>query len=220
LITIFALSSAIYLALFYKNSKNEIVKSPKLKINKNDSISSKNDINKSDETLDQEKINENFVEEEYGFQEYRVIANDAFLRNQPLISENSKAQKIIFGDRLFLRLEDIKNGFAKVYFTMPKNYTKPTEQAYYITESVLINQYEFENYEANFSLAPFSGLASKVKKIILNEIYNDGTSYNLTQNQERAKTAIAYGDYDKDGTTDVAVVMDNNEKQISRLLIF
>ncbi len=65
----------------------------------------------------------------------------------------------------------------------------------------------------------FAKLASKTKKLITDNNYSNSTSYSLTQNADRAKYAISYGDFDGDKITDVAVVLDNNEKQTSRLLI-
>ena len=41
----------------------------------------------------------------------------------------------------------------------------------------------------------------------------------MTQNAERAKNVLSYGDYDKDGIADIAIVLDNTEEHISRLLL-
>lgn len=70
-----------------------------------------------------------------------------------------------------------------------------------------------------FSLPPFNNLDAETKNLLLSENHSEGTRYELTQNTERAWSTICYGDFDADGQEDVAIVMDNNEKQSSRLLI-
>lgn len=71
----------------------------------------------------------------------------------------------------------------------------------------------------DFSHSPFSSLDTKTKKLLRSQNYSDGTTYAITRHAERAPSTICYGDFDADGYKDVAIVMDNEDKQCSRLLI-
>lgn len=148
-----------------------------------------------------------------------VISNEAYLRNAPSASDATMVRSLKFGERVYVLNEQAVNGYTKVYLSKPTNAKMPQEQEYYLTESVVVSQYQFDEYKKFFSIAPFSTLASKTKKLILDEDSSNGTSYELTQNSDRAKYALSYGDFDKDGLMDVAIVLDNNEKQTSRLLV-
>lgn len=160
--------------------------------------------------------------DEYGeeyepYSENYVIANEAFVRTSPSESASKLSTNLKFGDRLIVDNSYNSGKYAKVYFTQP---TKSAPQtAYYVTDYVLTYQGEFDEFKKYFSLKPFAGLAVKTKKLILDNDYSNSRSYQLTQNLERSKSALAYGDYDNDGIQDVAVVLDNNEDQYSRLLI-
>ncbi len=144
-----------------------------------------------------------------------VIANDAYLRTAP--STSSQAGTLKFGDAVYVDNSKSEGQYATVYLSKPDN-TNMSQQ-YYVTSSVLVSHYEFEQYKKSFSLPQFAKLASKTKKLITDNNYSNSTSYSLTQNADRAKYSISYGDFDGDKITDVAVVLDNNEKQTSRLLI-
>lgn len=160
--------------------------------------------------------------EDEGYEPYTesyVISNEAFLRSVPNANDDSKVQSLKFGERVYRDNRESPNGYAKVYLSDPGSGKTTTSQPYYLTESVVVSTYEFNDFKKYFSLAPFSGLASKTKKLILDEDYSDGTDYEITQNGDRAKSTLAYGDFDQDGLGDVAIVLDNNEKQTSRLLI-
>lgn len=173
--------------------------------------------------VDSAKVTDDESEyDEEGYEPYTesyVISNEAFLRSAPNANDDTKVQSLKFGERVYKENQEPTNGYSKVYLTNPGSAKNTTAQAYYLTESVVVSQYQFDEFKKYFSLAPFSGLASKTKKLILDEDYSDGTDYEITQNGDRAKSTLAYGDFDKDGLMDVAIVLDNNEKQTSRLLI-
>lgn len=125
--------------------------------------------------------------------------------------------KLNFGDKVYV--DDSKSDEITKIVYLKNPYTDPNAQKYSMNAGQFISSYRFEEYRNNFSLSPFSELASGVKKIILDENSYDGNHYNVTQNAERAKSSVAFGDFDGDGLRDVAIIMDNNEKQICRLLI-
>ncbi len=166
--------------------------------------------------------NEYEGEEEYyePYTESYIIANEAFLRSAPNLDATSKVKSLHFGDKLYVKDFYNTNGdFYKVYLTKPVNEDNPSEQGYYISNTTVVEGYSFDEFKKSFSLDPFSGLDSKVKKLILDEDYYDGKKYDVSQNSDRVKTAICFGDFDQDGIKDIAVALDNNEKQQSRLLI-
>lgn len=138
---------------------------------------------------------------------YRVIghARDLIARN------------LQFGDKVWVD-EDQSEEAYKVVLARPVA-NSSSRSTFRLNSDLLIEEYRFDKYKTNFSLAPFTTLSSGVKKILLDDNYSDGNSYTLTQNEARSKSSVAFGDFDEDGIQDVAVIMDNNEKQISRLLI-
>jgi hypothetical protein len=88
-----------------------------------------------------------------------------------------------------------------------------------IPDSTGMNQADTDQREQDFFRPPFDSLDIETKKIILSESYIDGTSYQITSDAERALSVICYGDFNADGRKDVAIVIDNDEKQSCRLLI-
>lgn len=144
------------------------------------------------------------------------IANEAYLRTAPS-QEGAIAGKVGFGSRVWVDYSaSPPSGYKKVYATDP---TQATGPSYYVADYVLTSSGEFEDFKKYFSLPPFSGIGTKVKRLILENDYASNVQYEITQNAERAKKTFAYGDFDSDGLTDLAVVLDNNENQESRLLI-
>ncbi|MFN3019887.1 hypothetical protein ACK1KB_02725 [Chryseobacterium sp. TY3] len=151
------------------------------------------------------------------YTENYVIAKDANLRDAPNAQTSNIAGNLKFGQRLFVDNKYENPTFAKVYLEKPvKNLVS---QPYYMLKSNVVEYYNFDDYRKSFSLGKFSELEARVKRLILDNKYNDGTTYSLTQNSDRAKNTLSYGDFDADGQADVAVILDNNEKQSSRLLI-
>lgn len=170
-----------------------------------------------------EKLQED-AEYEYEGEEYEpysqnyVIANEAMIRTAPSETAATTANRLKFGDKVYVDNSYEGTGnYSKVYFSPPgKN---KTQTPYYVTSYVLTYEGNFEEFKKYFSLKPFASLATKTKRLILDNNYSNSRRYELTQNLERSKSAISYGDFDNDGIQDVAVLMDNNEDQYSRLLI-
>ncbi|PSK91623.1 hypothetical protein [Taibaiella chishuiensis] len=146
-------------------------------------------------------------EEESPYSEYRVVANSIVL----------PGAKLLFGDKVFA--DERKSGSTRKIILLKNPYRYPGGTAYQVNPGSLIEEYRFEEYKNNFSLAPFSELSPAVKSVLLAENYSDGNKYSITQNAERAGVCLATGDFDGDGMKDIAVLMDNNEKQVCRLLI-
>jgi len=123
-----------------------------------------------------------------------------------------------FGDEMWVDEDQSKEAYKVVLGQSSVDRNQPS--TFRVNADLLIEKYRFEKYKTNFSLPAFTVLPSGVKKILLDDQYSDGNTYSLTQNEARSRSSIAFGDFDEDGILDVAVMMDNNEKQISRLLIF
>lgn len=127
------------------------------------------------------------------------------------------ARNLQFGDKVWVDDDQSEEAY-KVVLARPVANSN-SRSTFRLNSDLLIEEYRFDKYKTNFSLAPFTTLSSGVKKILLDDNYSDGNAYSLTQNEARSKSSVAFGDFDEDGILDVAVIMDNNEKQISRLLI-
>ncbi|MFD2598445.1 hypothetical protein ACFSQ3_05720 [Sphingobacterium corticis] len=138
---------------------------------------------------------------------YRIIGH----------SDDLTARNLRFGDKVWVDDNQSDESHKAVLMGAARN--QGSNSLIRLNADLLIEEYRFEKYKTNFSLAPFATLSSGVKKILLDDNYSDGNTYSLTQNEARAKSAVAFGDFDEDGLEDVAVIIDNNEKQISRLLI-
>lgn len=190
--------------IFFRKSEPVPAKNPK-PLRKDSILAKRNDsLVKPKDTIDNNGAE---GEEESPYTEYQVIANTV-----PLSSG-----KLNFGDKVFV--DESKSDTDYKTITLQNPFQFPNAAKYRVNTSFFIESYRFDEYKTNFSLPPFSTLYTGVKKLLLNENYSDGNKYNITQNKERAKSCVAFGDFDGDGVRDVAVIMDNNEKQISRLLI-
>lgn len=122
-----------------------------------------------------------------------------------------------FGDKVFVN-ED-RSDAEKSFIYLRSSSGSFSKTPLLISSEILVPESQYEEYRQYFSLSPFSELDLKTKKLLLSENYSNGTTYSITQNAERAKSTICFGDFDADGKKDVAVITDNNEKQKSRLLI-
>lgn len=184
-----------------ENSSPKITKTDSI-VNKNDSLNGKI---KSDSLTTTNT--ENYDEEGESYGSFVYVGNGQVLGNK----------QIKFGDILFVDYQKSSEDKKIVYLDNP--YEKRNLPAYNVNADNLIDESSFERYKNNFSLAPFITLPTSVKDLILENDYSDGNRYYITQNAERAKSTICYGDFDNDGLKDIAILMDNNEKQISRLLV-
>ena len=142
---------------------------------------------------------------------YKVISNTLTLPN---------GQKLNFGDEVYLDEEKSSSGNSIIYLNNPHKVPSTKQYPISVDDEVLIDSYSFTEFKNSFSLPPFSSLPPGVKKVILEaDGYHDGKTYNVTQNADRAKSTLSTGDFDGDGVKDYAVVLDDNENQVSRLVI-
>ena len=142
---------------------------------------------------------------------YKVISNTLTLPN---------GQKLNFGDEVYLDEEKSSSGNSIIYLNNPHKVPSTKQYPISVDDEVLIDSYSFTEFKNSFSLPPFSSLPPGVKKVILEaDGYHDGRTYNVTQNADRAKSTLSTGDFDGDGVKDYAVILGDNEGQVSRLVI-
>jgi hypothetical protein len=194
----------------------------------NDTIIKKDSLSKTEK----ESLEKNGFYAELNF----AVANKAYIRSAPNKAPNNIIDTLDFGQNFYVKnvygdegddtysdeslLEnERKNGFVAIYKTRPKKISdKPFG---YVSEKVIVSQYEFDNYKESFSLKEFSKLDVKIKKAIIQNSYFNSQSYTLTQNSQRAPYVLTMGDFDSDGTKEFAVILDNVENgAASSLLIF
>ena len=216
ILSLVLISFAIYLFTSKKEDKKEEIAEKTL--NK-DSISS-NLSNSSKDTLNVKMISDEGEDyEEYEkYTESYVIGSEVFLRDAPSKDAN-KVKSLFFGNKLYVKDYYDDKDYYTVYLTKPVNEKNPTEQSYYVLSSTIVTSDEFNQFKTSFSLDPYSKLDSKVKKLILDENYSESVNYEVSQNSDRVKNTICFGDFDQDNLRDVVVILDNNEKQYSRLLV-
>lgn len=208
---------------FFAQSCNDKVKT---EVNlKNDTLVTKVISDKDKEDLEKNGF---YAEEQY------VIANKAYLRNEP--SKSGKVlDSLFFGSKVYIKsvyydeyegnvaddtvLENERaNEYVAVYASKPK--TLSQKPIGYLLEKVLTFEYDFKTYKKYFSLPEFKKLETNIKKIINENSYLNGSQYYLTENAQKAPNAIAYGDFDSDGKKDFAVILDCVEKEQSLVLVF
>lgn len=190
---------------FVFSNKNEA----KDTVVKNDSLA----VKKDSTTINADSLkNSEGYDEESPYQSYSLISNAVSLPN---------GQKLKFGDRVFVHYENEGQEFKTAYLNDPTQYPSAKNNPVSLNENMIIPTYSFEDFKNNFSLAPYSALPSVMKKLLNeeNNKYIDGGNYKIAQNESRAKSTLASGDFDGDGIKDVAVILDDNERQYSRLLV-
>ena len=191
-----------YFVFFGKNKEAEKV------VSQNDSALVNKD---SAKVAKKDSLSGDYEDEYDPYTLYKVISNTLTLPN---------GQKLNFGDEVYLDEEKSSSGNSIIYLNNPHKVPSTKQYPISVDDEVLIDSYSFTEFKNSFSLPPFSSLPPGVKKVILEaDGYHDGRTYNVTQNADRAKSTLSTGDFDGDGVKDYAVILDDNEGQVSRLVI-
>ena len=191
-----------YFVFFGKNKEAEKV------VSQNDSALVNKD---SAKVAKKDSLSDEYEGEYDPYTLYKVISNTLTLPN---------GQKLNFGDEVYLDEEKSSSGNSIIYLNNPHKVPSTKQYPISVDDEVLIDSYSFTEFKNSFSLPPFSSLPPGVKKVILEaDGYHDGKTYNVTQNADRAKSTLSTGDFDGDGVKDYAVILDDNEGQVSRLVI-
>ena len=191
-----------YFVFFGKNKDAEKV------VSQNDSALVNKD---SAKVAKKDSLSGDYEDEYDPYTSYKVISNTLTLPN---------GQKLNFGDEVYLDEEKSSSGNSIIYLNNPHKVPSTKQYPISVDDEVLIDSYSFTEFKNSFSLPPFSSLPPGVKKVILEaDGYHDGRTYNVTQNADRAKSTLSTGDFDGDGVKDYAVILDDNEGQVSRLVI-
>ena len=191
-----------YFVFFSKNKDAEKV------VPQNDSVLVNKD---STKVAKKDSLSDEYDGEYDPYTSYKVISNTLTLPN---------GQKLNFGDEVYLDEEKSSSGNSIIYLNNPHKVPSTKQYPISVDDEVLIDSYSFTEFKNSFSLPPFSSLPPGVKKVILEaDGYHDGRTYNVTQNADRAKSTLSTGDFDGDGVKDYAVILDDNEGQVSRLVI-
>ena len=191
-----------YFVFFGKNKEAKKV------VPQNDSVLVNKD---SAKVAKKDSLSDEYDGEYDPYTSYKVISNTLTLPN---------GQKLNFGDEVYLDEEKSSSGNSIIYLNNPHKVPSTKQYPISVDDEVLIDSYSFTEFKNSFSLPPFSSLPPGVKKVILEaDGYHDGKTYNVTQNADRAKSTLSTGDFDGDGVKDYAVILDDNEGQVSRLVI-
>lgn len=154
--------------------------------------------------------NEEGEYDEPSYSEFRIISSSISLPS---------GQALKFGDKVYVHYEDYNKEDPTVFLENPDS--NPNAQKIILNKDMVIEDYSFSDFKNKFSLPPYNTLPSNIKKELLAQDgrYFNQSTYNITQNAERAKSTLASGDFDGDGIKDYAIILDDNENQNSRLII-
>lgn len=213
---------------FYLNRAEKQIKDREPLMTVNDTIAKSDSI--SSEQKDLLAKTGFYAEDSY------IIASKALIRRTPNVAKDNVIDSLKFGTKVYtkevyfdeeggnppgdeaLLADEKRGGFIAIYNSRPRKLSD--RPAGYISQEVIVSQYEFGIYKKKFSLKEFSHLDSKIKKIIIDNSYFENVSYYLTENSQRSPFVLCKGDYDADGLKDFSVILDNIEKEYSSILIF
>ncbi len=164
-----------------------------------------------------------------------VVREDAEVRRTPNIAKYNTLYKLRFGTKVYTKnidkenINDIdvdeslvnretKNGFVAIYSVKP--ITLSEKPVGYMAVEDIIEKSEFKNFKPKPEKSPPLVLPSDIQAVIESNLTIDGVAYQFIQDEERYNNSLSYGDYNDDGTTDFAIVLDNADQSESILLLY
>jgi len=183
---------------------------------------------------DSEMALNNDTLEKYGLTalENIVIKEDAEVRRTPNIARYNTLYVLKFGTKIYtksideenksnikidesLLARETKNGFVAIYAVKPiKLSEKPV--GYVAVEDIILKS-EFKNFKPQPKRIE---IEAPILAAIQSDLVVNGKTYKLIEDNKRFNNSIAYGDYNNDGATDFAVILDTEDNSDSVFLVY
>ncbi len=172
--------------------------------------------------------------EKYGLMaiENIVIKEDAEVRRTPNIARYNTLYELKFGTKIYTKSNDeenkynikidesllereTKNGFVAIYAVKP--ITLSEKPVGYVAVEDIILKSEFKNFKPQPKRVVIEAtiLAAIESNLVVN-----GITYKLIEDNKRYNNSITYGDYNNDGATDFAIILDTPDNADSVFLVF
>lgn len=168
-------------------------------------------------------------------QENFVVRDSAEVRRTPNVARYNTLYKLKFGTIVYTKNVDkehknnieidasllekeSRNGFVAVYSEKPL--TLSAVPVGYMAIGDIIEKSEFKNYRAQAGKAPALHIPDDIRSVIESHLNIDGVSYKLIQDPDRFNNSLSYGDYNNDGSTDFAIMLDRSDNTGSIILIY
>ena len=162
-----------------------------------------------------------------------IVAEPAKVRRTQNFAQNNTIYELKFGttiytkvidstslikvDKLILEREN-KKGFIAVYADKP---TRITDMPVgYISEEEFVAKKAFKNYKPEITVEEIVKIDIKFLDVIEANSTFDGIPYFLSDNAERVKNTLLFGDFNNDGIQDMAAIIDDIDVKKSGILIF
>lgn len=206
-----------------------------LKFPSRDNIITKTFLNTNEVEYDDAMISDkNDSLEKYGLCaiENIVIEESAKVRRTPNIARYNTLYELKFGTKIYTKTIDVenenhiytdkslveretRNGFVAIYAVKPIMLSeKPV--GYVAVEDIILKS-EFKNFKPQPKRI---AIDPPILAAIQNDLVVNGKTYKLIEDNKRFNNSIAYGDYNNDGATDFAIILDTEDNIDSVFLIY
>ncbi len=161
-----------------------------------------------------------------------IITDNAKVRRTPNVARFNTLYELKFGTKIYTKGIDmenenhsyvdaslvereIKNGFIAIYAVKPIRLAeKPV--GYVAIEDIILKS-EFKNFKPQPKRMEIDPL---VASALESNLTINGITYKFIEDNKRFNNSLAYGDYNNDGNTDFAIILDTEDNLDSILLVY
>lgn len=166
-------------------------------------------------------------------QENYIVAEVAKIRRTQNFAQNNTIYELKFGTTIYTKVIDStssinvdsaiiarenKKGFVAVYADKPTRITDLPVG--FIDEKEFVTKQAFKNYKPEIKVEEIVKIDVKYLDVIEANSSFDDVPYFLSDNAERVKSALIFGDFNNDGVNDMAAIVDDIDERKSGVLVF
>lgn len=166
-------------------------------------------------------------------EENYTVGEIAHVRRTQNFAQNNTIHELKFGTVIYTKVIDssssikadpkliereIKKGYVAVYAEKPTRINDLPVG--YISEEEFVQKEKFKDYKPEIKEEEIIKYSATILDAVETNSDFDGTIYFLSENAKRSKEAFVFGDYNNDGSRDMAVIVDDATSQKSGILIF
>ncbi len=206
-----------------------------LKFPSKDNVITESFLNEDDVEYDDSENNfKNDTLEKHGLTavENIVIKDDTEVRRTPNIARYNALYVLKFGTKIYTKNYDdknskakeidksivereTKNGFVAIYAVKP--ITLSEKPVGYVAVEDIVLKTQFKNFKPQPKRIEID---ASTLAAIQNDLVVNGKMYQLIEDNKRFNNSITYGDYNNDGATDFAIILDTEDNSDSVLLAY